>query len=69
MKRIVANIHFERGQAHLATLPVKSMEGIRYQCYPTLVKVDMECNEEQEKELMDRLKRAETFFYVEYVIS
>ena len=67
--RVVANIHFDRGQAHLATLAVKSMEGIRYQCYPTLVKIDMECNEEQKKELMERLKRAETYFYVEYVIS
>lgn len=66
MKRIVANIHFERGQAHLATLAIKSMEGIKYQCYPTLVKVDMECNEEQEKELRERLKRAEAYFRVEY---
>lgn len=67
MKRIVAQIHFERGQAHLATMAVKSMEGIRYSCYPTLVKVDMVCDEEQEKELMRRLKLAERYFYVEYL--
>lgn len=65
--RVVANIHFEKGQAHLATLAIKSMEGIKYSCYPTLVKVDMECNEEQEGELRDRLKRAETYFWVEYI--
>lgn len=65
--RVVANIHFERGNVSLATMMVKSMEGIRYSCYPTMVKVDMECNDEQYEDLMSRLKNAEKYFRVEYV--